>query len=163
MLEPDEFDKALAQLCAGFNVPCTEERREAYGRAFRKLSPLMWDRLVDYALSEDGPDKMPTVRELWSIRRELRAQLPQAATPTQPPWEGDMWDIAANRHLLAHLVRLVVNRRRITNHAAFVEAKKAWATEMRDLAQNNGGEVPVDLQQSVWRDYIGRAQSVAVA
>jgi len=155
MSGPDEFDKSLAVLCAGFNVPCTEDRRAAYGKAFRKLPPTGWERLVDYTLSESGPDKMPRVSELWQLRKEMRASAPPKDPVQQGlPWEGDQWDIASNHHLLAHIVRRVIAREVIgvAQTHCLVEAKKAWAADMRDLARSNNGEVPVELQRSIWRD-----------
>lgn len=98
---------------------------------------------------------------------------------------GDAWEAAANRHLLQHIrEQMALNSRRygrpacyvslrasrsgngdaspefIGNVGRLVEAKKAWAADMRDLAANTAdGTVPGDLQRSVWKDHIGRAEA----
>lgn len=95
--------------------------------------------------------------------------------PTQ-----DEWEVTANRHLFAHIMRRMQadpkcfgepatahGMRVMTTPSAdaspefvaavhrLVAAKKAWAADMRELATN--GPVPIDLQQVIWRDYINGA------
>lgn len=65
----DKFDRALKRLCAGFNVPPTDARREAYWRSFRKLSVLEFAGLIDVALVESTFAEMPTVGALWDLHR----------------------------------------------------------------------------------------------
>jgi hypothetical protein len=185
--EPDEFDKTLAVLCAGFNVPCTEDRQRAYGKAFRKIPPAGWERLVDYCLGEEGPERMPSVRELWRARSEMRARAPADRPPSvEIPWHGDQWDAAANRHLLAHIMRTLranpqhygespsyhamrnTNTKNadaspgfIANIARLLAAKKAWAADMRDMAPHTGGLVDGLLQREIWADYITKAEAIS--
>jgi hypothetical protein len=76
-----------------------------------------------------------------------------------PEWQGDAWEIAANQHLLAHLVRrATIDRAKYTaaQTAVLVTAKKSWAVDMRDIAVN--GQVPVETQRAIWRDYIEGAE-----
>lgn len=63
----------------------------------------------------------------------------------------DNWEIAANRHLLAHII---ARRGKFTEHQVreLVTAKKSWASDMRELASN--GPVPVDTQRSIWNEYV---------
>ena len=96
--------------------------------------------------------------------------------------EADPWEVAANRHLLKHITDRIYAAGRpygrpasahamrvmttpnadaspefIRNVHRLVDAKKAWAADMRDLAQN--GPVPITVQRQCWADYIGRAES----
>jgi hypothetical protein len=79
-----EFDEQMALLCAGYNVPVSV-RPDAYWKGMAKMSILEFARCVEYALSEDGPDKIPNTKDLWNIRRQLRrtatAPPPRAAEP----------------------------------------------------------------------------------
>lgn len=178
-MSADAFELHMRTLCAGFDVPCTAERLEAYRKAFGRLDPIGFERLVQYCLSEDGPPRMPTVAKLWASRSEMRARAPREA-PAADPWQGDAWDIAANHHLLGHITqKLASNPSRygrpptwhgmrvskfknadaspefIANVQALVEAKKFWAADMRDLAQQHG-EVPIELQRKIWADYMAQ-------
>lgn len=77
----DEFDQQLAILCAGFNKPCTNQRRDAYRKSLGRLSNPAWSRLVEYCISENGPDDLPTTKECWRIYRGLRARAPSDERP----------------------------------------------------------------------------------
>lgn len=77
-----EFDAQMAQLCAAFNVP-DKGQAAAYWIAFRRLSLIEFARIIEAALGPDGPEKMPTVKQLWRIRAELKtAAGPAGATLT---------------------------------------------------------------------------------
>jgi hypothetical protein len=84
MLSTDraEFESQLAKLCAGLNVPATSDRIEAYWTGLSKMSLLQFVRCIDHALSEDGPEKFPTVPGMWKILRASKqnaTQITQAA------------------------------------------------------------------------------------
>lgn len=161
MAELDEFDKALGVLCAGFNVPCTEERRAAYRKAFGQFEGLAWERLIGHCLSERGPERMPSVSQLWGIRAEMRARAPTQPKDSAPEWPGGAWALAANRHLLAHLVRKAVAKGWQCTPMmlrGYLDAKNAWADDMRDLAKGSDA-VPPELQRSIWRDYLAKAEA----
>lgn len=72
------FERALSRLCAAFDVPVTDARREAYWRSFRKLSVLEFAGLVDTALVESTFDSLPTVGVLWDLHRKVESS-------TRPP------------------------------------------------------------------------------
>ena len=72
----EEFMRHLSRLCAAYNVPLGD-RPEAYWSAFSKyIGVIEFGRVVDRALDQDGPDKMPTVKMLWNIRRQMKV-IPQ--------------------------------------------------------------------------------------
>ena len=77
------FERALSRLCAGFDVPLTDARREAYWRAFRKLRLLEFTGLCDTALVESTFASMPTVGALWELHRKLQppSEAPADAGP----------------------------------------------------------------------------------
>lgn len=77
-----EFDRQISILCAGFNVPLGD-RAEAYWRAFERLSLVEFARMVDAALADGEGDRIPTVRQLWAIRRKLRTHPDAGAGPGQ--------------------------------------------------------------------------------
>lgn len=72
------FERAMTRLCAGFNVPLTPARRDAYWRSFRKLSVLEFTGLIDVALVESTFAEMPTVGALWELHRR-NTEIPVAA------------------------------------------------------------------------------------
>lgn len=99
--ERAEFEIQLANLCAGFNVP-VGDRVEAYWRGLAKMELRTFVRVVEHCLGEEGPEKIPTTRQCWSLSKVLRpARI--VAHVAEPQWRGDKWDIDANYHLLAHL------------------------------------------------------------
>lgn len=77
--ERAEFDEQVKLLFAGFNVPTSTERLEAYWKGASKMSMIEFARCVEAALGEDGPEKLPTAPAMWHIRSKLkaRAQGPQ--------------------------------------------------------------------------------------
>jgi hypothetical protein len=100
------------------------------------------------------------------------------------------WTMAGNTHLLTHIRRHIAKRSRrygtpasfiamrastreespnadaspefIANVGRLVAAKNAWVTDMLDLAQKTG-EVPVELQRTIWKDYLQRAEAEIAA
>lgn len=74
------FERALQRLCAAFDVPMTDARREAYWRSFRKLSLLEFTGLVDMALVESTYASMPTVGALWELHRRNSGPPPEPTT-----------------------------------------------------------------------------------
>lgn len=98
----DDWDRAFAELCAGYDKPATNERRAAYRKSLSKMHIGAWQQLVDYCLSEKGPEKFPTTYALWNVSRELRrqrARAPEQAQDDDPPMSR--WAIAANKILFA--------------------------------------------------------------
>ena len=89
----------------------------------------------------------------------------------------DAWDVAANVHLLAHIRRTIgrygkpasylamrktstpnadASPELIANMKRLIEAKDAWARDMRDIADANN-EVPSATQREIWDDYLEHA------
>jgi hypothetical protein len=143
----EEFDKQLAQLCAGFDKPIGD-RNEAYWKGLAKMSIIEFARCVEFALGEDGPEKLPTSGQVWKIRKQLKAQ-PSIALPLHAPQRAsrDHLVLFANRLLLRHLIWrgglgsvgnvaspelercLKVKRDLILEFAPFVRARDEMATK----------------------------------
>ena len=83
--ERAEFDQHLGTLCAGFNVPMTELRGEAYWRGLAKMQLSTFARVVEHALGQDGPERIPTATQCWALSKQLRAQLPRATQSESAP------------------------------------------------------------------------------
>ena len=86
------------------------------------------------------------------------------ALPAPDHFRGDAWDMAANRYLLGHIARqLSLNPQRyagpkfVENVHRLVAAKNEWASDMRDIAVDDG--VPAETQQAIWHDLIGHAEA----
>lgn len=171
---------------------------EAVARKFGDAPPAEWVAMIgqlnDYQLERgmrrllhSGKATVPSLPEFLKLCRTVGGdeefdgpQRPALSAPD--PFQGDAWDMAANRHLLAYIARqLAEDPRRygrgpskaamqvsksknadaspefVANVGRLVAAKNAWAADMRDIAQN--GEVAEDVQRVVWSDYIGRAEA----
>lgn len=70
--ERPQCDEHVNVLCAGFNVPATLERREAYWRGCSKMPLFMFGLVVEHVLGDGGPEKIPTAPQIWQIHRQLR-------------------------------------------------------------------------------------------
>lgn len=86
MLQADraEFDRQVSLLCAAYNVPIIN-RADALWLAFNKLRLDDWMRIISHAIGPDGPEKFPTVRQLWGTRKALQ-HTPHAARSGRDPY-----------------------------------------------------------------------------
>jgi hypothetical protein len=101
-IEREEFEQLVAKLCAGYEKPVTKHRTDAYWSGLAKMALAQFERCVDYALSDLGPQELPGAKGIWKIHRELRGY---ASTP-RPSAPGDARDHLehwANRLLYAHI------------------------------------------------------------
>jgi hypothetical protein len=69
-----EFETNLAQLCAGFNVPLTAERIEAYWSGLQKMQISTFARVVEHCLGQDGPERIPTAPACWTVSKKIRSR-----------------------------------------------------------------------------------------
>ncbi len=134
-----QFDEQILLLCAGFNVP-PSVRPEAYWLGLAKMSLPEFARCVEFALSEDGPDKIPSVREIWGLRVKMRRQGQARAVeaPYKPP-EQSFGLRLVNQLFFAYLVDqritkgivgdigLDARRKRCIELAAWIDGMKAEA------------------------------------
>lgn len=78
------FERALLRLCAGFDVPMSDARKEAYWRSLRKLQLLEFTGLIDMALVESTFASMPTVGALWELHRKVQSPRSTGITTSGP-------------------------------------------------------------------------------
>lgn len=93
--DTQDFERAFLRLCAGFDTPPTGARKDAYWRAFRKLSVLEFAGLIDASLVESTFASMPTVGALWDLHRK------KSAPADQMPRSGD----SLQEQLCAYVMR----------------------------------------------------------
>lgn len=190
MLNADrqEFDKQLAILCAGLDVPCTEERKEAYWKALHSMPLIRFARTIEYMLEKESWIKVPKPSQIWEASKRLRTD---PIGPKDDGFRGDFWDIAANDNLLNHLIFRIKNRMPLPGKPASYEAMRMSDFELSKLgldkhnldaspefleavgrlvcAKKNwamdmrdlssNGQVPLDTQRAVWHSYIQEAEA----
>lgn len=100
-----DFEARIGELFAGFpgSGIQTRERTEAYWKGLQKLGLVELGRLIDYALGEHGPDRLPSVPQLWRMRADMR-RAPREGLPSKKPLSPDHLEFFANR-LVWHHVR----------------------------------------------------------
>lgn len=100
----EQFDVQLSLLCQGYGF-WVGERSEAYWKGLSKMSLSSFARCVEFALSENGPEKIPNVHGVWKIHREQRASgAPQPPVrPAEP--EQSRWLRLVNGLFLKYLLR----------------------------------------------------------
>lgn len=74
-----EFERQVAMLFAAYNVP-PGDRSEAYWKAFNVLGLVEFARMIEFTIGPDGPEKLPTVPQLWKLRKSMKAP----ARPRRP-------------------------------------------------------------------------------
>lgn len=97
----EEFAAQMRILCDGFNVPLGE-RVDAYWKGCASMSLIEFARCVEYALGEDGPEKIPNTAQIWKLLRKLKNRS-QSQVIEQPKDTRDHLEFYANRLLLRHL------------------------------------------------------------
>jgi hypothetical protein len=96
----DEFESLLGKLYAGYNMPISKARTDAYFAGLAKMPLSQFARCVEHCLGEGGPDKIPSVPAMWGIRKKLTTP---AAVFQPPKEEPDHLQWFANRLLMLHI------------------------------------------------------------
>jgi hypothetical protein len=141
-------------------------------RKFGKAPPPEWDNLLAQLSDEQlrhglaelvksGRALPPSLPEFLALCRSAREW--SAPIPTSVQIEGqrfDNWDIAANQHLFAEILRVANKRQHYTPEATMilVEWKNAWARDCRDHDEGDG--VPLEKQKLWWQDCMDRAREM---
>lgn len=99
----EEFLRELSKLCAGFGVPLTKGREEAYWVGLTRMSIQQFRKCVEFALGPDydGTD-LPKTGQIWRIYKGT------AISPNKPdvkllPPDEDHLAYLANRLLWLHV------------------------------------------------------------
>ena len=107
MLSTDkpEFEVQLTLLCQGYGF-WLGDRLEAYWKGLSKMHLSSFVRCIDFALSEDGPEKIPNVHGIWKIHREMRERgMAHIAKPSMPAPAENKWLRHVNGLFLKYLAR----------------------------------------------------------
>lgn len=102
----EEFEAQIRVLFANWDKPPSKERIEAYRRGLQSMQMPALTRLIDYAISPDGPDDLPTPKGMWALQREMREhqRLREQALRPQQAAAGDDHALLVNRWLLVFLL-----------------------------------------------------------
>ncbi len=100
-IDLERFEVEFQKLCANFDKPATKQRKDAYWQGLRKMSILQFERSVDIAIGEDGPETFPNPKALWKLYRQSQGggSAQRAASPAKP----DCLEAFANRLLFLHM------------------------------------------------------------
>lgn len=98
--EREQFEAHLSRLYGAYNMPLSKVRTDAYFGGLTKMPLWQFARCIDYCLSEKGPEKIPSVPAIWSIRKKMTLE---AAPKEQSKQDPDHLEFYANRLLLLHL------------------------------------------------------------
>lgn len=105
-MQPDdreEFRMVLATLCAGFDVPMTKAREDAYWVGLAKMSLTQFRRCVEHAIGADyTDDRFPNTNKIWRIYRGTAFTNAPAEQKALPP-DPDHLAYFANRLLWLHV------------------------------------------------------------
>lgn len=130
-----EFESRLKLLCAGFNVPVTTERVEAYWLGLAKMPLSSFVRATEHALGEGGPEKIPTPRQCWAISKTVRHSQPKVEPTPLETREAEAqrlgYDPADEWELLANRIGMKFSRCFGGNHGRSMEGWRA----LRRIAQ----------------------------
>jgi hypothetical protein len=98
-----DFTSQVEVLCAGFNVPPTEQRVEALWRGLQAMDLMVFTRVVECALAGGTErlviEKMPTSPQLWLLSRSMKSRAPVREQPSQPERTGDRFQIITSKML----------------------------------------------------------------
>ena len=146
-------------------------------RRFGKAPPEEWGsalaQLIDaqlrYGLEQlvkSGRALPPSLPEFLALCRTAREWVNPVPAPSLEDQRFDKWDMEANQHMLAEVLREAHLRRYFTEAATriLLEWKHAWARDCRDADTGEG--VPVEAQRLWWADCLHRAReagAVAIA
>lgn len=131
------------------------------------------DRLKDFELERGmrrmvygGKPHIPSLPEFLRMCREVGGEYDGDAKPVPPARQLEhqalpRWEVQANLHLLAHLMRKVLKRSPVASDPAaveqFVQAKRYWAQDMRE--HEDAGNLPADGGKALWCEYIEAAEN----
>ena len=137
------FERAILRLCAAFDVPLTDARREAYWRSFRKVSVLEFAGLIDAALIESTFASMPTVGALWELHRKLQPSNPRPEKRRGPSIQEQLCDYAASK-----LKRLIASNATLDQRWIYARpwtyVYREWMAEGKQCAECIGIVIEID-------------------
>jgi hypothetical protein len=118
-----------------------------------------------------GKGHAPTLPEFMKLCRSIGndefddGSSSAPALPNPSNWTGDAWDIEANHHFLAYVMRRVLAKQSISQRElpAFLTMKAAWARDCREYIDEATGEIgkPSIAEQKLWwADVMNTAEQI---
>jgi hypothetical protein len=85
----EEFNALLRKFMGGYDAFPNPDKIEAYWTGLQKMTLSQLSRIIDHALSEEGPDKLPNVHGVWDLHRDMRRTGSNGIAPVHeaPPGE----------------------------------------------------------------------------
>lgn len=173
------FTSQVEVLCAGFNVPPTEQRVEALWRGLQAMELMVFTRVVECALAGGTErlviEKMPTAPQLWNLSRQMKASAPAPVYREEPQKPFDHFHGFAQRALMvflqqkgaasaASLKRLVAEKNRVVADFRLIASEDVvTADEFREALFRAFGRVfePASFDEvEEWRQQICRERSL---
>lgn len=109
---------------------------------------------------------VPSLPEFLRMCNEVGGEHDEGSQPMAPSRQIEhaplpRWELQANQHLLAHLMRLALEHKSIREQDMphYHTARLAWASDMRDAEATN--EIPADNGRQWFREYIANADRAA--
>lgn len=87
-----EFETLIGKLCAGFEVPVTKPRKDAYWTGLRKMPIAQFARMVDMALTESTFLSMPTVGAFRKLGLSSQPTVSQTQAQRGPSLQEQLCD-----------------------------------------------------------------------
>lgn len=124
-----EFDRQIAVLCAGYNVP-VGDRPEAYWAALNRFTLPQVARLVETVLADPGaPERIPTAKQLLAVHFAARRATRQTLSGSQAS-QSRMVEAMLQRHRLSDWQRRSVwNWHRTAEHELLAVSVEADPSE----------------------------------
>lgn len=146
MLSSDReiYNTTFDEWCAGMGVIATDARREGYWKGLAKMSLIQFTRVVEHCLSEEGPDKFPTVPAIWKLWRAISAKARQGSMP--PPRAPEPQ--SQGLRLINGLFLKYLARRRLAQEFKGDISIRARRTICLDLAQWLDGAIAEQMAPS---------------
>jgi hypothetical protein len=98
----ERFEALLEKLYAGYNMPVSKTRVDAYWQGLAKMPMIQFAKVIDHCLGEGGPERIPNVPSIWAIRNKLSEAAKPA--PQHVERENDSLAYFANRLLMHHVI-----------------------------------------------------------
>ena len=155
----DPFKSLLGELFGAIDKPLTDAKIGGFFKGLERMDIATFERCqasILLGLSELAAPKTFTVNDIWAEKKRLRARTAVPAKPERPAWVGDAWDAAANKHLLALMLRRLMRRQPGFDEAQtrqILMAKNEWAKTMRESVDARG-EVDLETQRALWSFHV---------
>lgn len=103
-------DTQIELMHAAYGQTCSDLRKDGYYATLARMSDIDFSRTMEFCLSENAPDKLPTAKRLWVIAKELRPARSHGPSAPDLMASRDMIAQAASMRLHDYIQRRVRKR-----------------------------------------------------